>query len=112
MHTFHWLLRLLRAYVNWAFAVTAAVGLAAALVVRFLVCGLLATARTSSLPVTGNRPTPSRRRSVSGSDRPNVVPISRLRHTETTSRAIVFGSMDVASLSPSRLDELLVVQIM
>ena len=59
--------------------------------------------------VTGNRPTPSRRRSVSGSDRPNVVPIRPLRHTETTSRAIVFGSMNVASLSPSRLDELFVV---
>ena len=45
--------------------------------------------------VTGNRTKPSRRRSVSGSDRPNVVPIRPLRHTETTSRAIVFGSMKV-----------------
>ena len=31
------------------------------------------------------------------------------RHTETTSHDIVFGSMNVASLSPSKLDELLVV---
>ena len=31
------------------------------------------------------------------------------RHTETTSHAIVFGSMNVASLSSSKLDKLLVV---
>jgi len=53
--------------------------------------------------VTGNCQTLSRHRSVSGSDWTNVVSIRIPRHTETTSHDIVFGSMNVASLSPSKL---------
>ena len=57
------------------------------------------------VPVTSanTAATPGRRCCVSRSDRFNV-PIRTLCHT-VTSRPIVFGSMNVASLSPSRLED-------
>jgi len=64
---------------------------------------------TGAYVVTSSRLTPPYRRCVSSINWSNVLPVTMLRHTEMTSRAVAFGSMNVASLSPSRLDELLVV---
>lgn len=61
--------------------------------------------------ITGSRSPPVIPRCVYGSNRRNLlhVPIVAERHAKpTTARALVFGSMNVRSLSPLKLDSLLV----
>ena len=58
--------------------------------------------------ITGNRPPvrPVRSDNINN-HRPSLVSVSVLRHTETVGRALTFGSMNVRSLSLSKLDDLL-----
>ena len=64
---------------------------------RHLVCGQPTTGPTSSM-VTGCHPVASSQ----------FVSVSVSRHTETIGRAFAFGSMNIRSLSPVKLDSLLI----
>jgi hypothetical protein len=57
--------------------------------------------------VNGN--CPPARRNVYGSEQRHLVnvPVVRQRHTEILGRTLVFGSLNVRSLSPEKLDNLL-----
>jgi len=63
----------------------------------------LQSAGNGAYVITGNRPSPRLVRT----DRAFLVSVSVSRHTETTGRALTFGCINIRSLSPSKLDDLL-----
>jgi len=67
----------------------------------------LRSAEKGAYVVNGNRPPPRPPRAVY-SDRSRLVSVSVSRHTETIGRAFAFGSMNIRSLSPVKLDSLLI----
>ena len=67
----------------------------------------LRPAGNGAFVVTGNRPSTSTHRHRRR-DSPCLIKVPVLRHTEARCRNIVFGSMNIRSLSPIKLDHLLV----
>jgi len=65
---------------------------------------VLRPAGNGAYVITGNRPA---RRRVYGSDRSAVVQVPVLRHTQPVGRSLLFASLNVRSLSPLKLDDLL-----
>ena len=64
---------------------------------------------TGAYIVTGNRPpTRAHGKLITGPTRSNLVSVTIARHTEPLGRTLTFGSLNIRSLFPLKLDALLV----